>query len=122
MPELNVIAMLSNMMGEASSVMGWVAHFVLGTLVWGGLFALLAPHLPGRTYWLKGVAFGVVAWVLMMVIAMPMAGAGLFGMALGVMAPMMTLILHVVFGAVLGGVYGALHPQASAINPAAPHS
>jgi len=38
---------------------------------------------------------------------MPMAGAGLFGMAMGIMAPMMTLVLHVIFGAVLGAVFQA---------------
>jgi hypothetical protein len=35
---------------------------------------------------------------------MPMAGAWLFGMAMGLMAPVMTLVLHVIFGAVLGAV------------------
>ncbi|CAB3803547.1 hypothetical protein LMG28614_05846 [Paraburkholderia ultramafica] len=44
---------------------------------------------------------------MMMIIMMPMAGAGLFGMALGMPAPVMTLVLHLVFGAVLGLVYGA---------------
>ena len=33
---------------------------------------------------------------------MPMAGAGLFGMKLGMMAPLMTWVLHLVFGAVMG--------------------
>jgi hypothetical protein len=42
---------------------------------------------------------------------MPMVGAGLFGMNLGIMAPMMTLILHIVFGAVLGTDYQSqAHP------------
>jgi hypothetical protein len=41
-----------------------------------------------------------------MVAIMPMVGAGLFGLALGVMAPVMTLVLHLIFGAVLGWVYG----------------
>jgi len=36
---------------------------------------------------------------------MPMAGVGLFGMTMGLMAPMMTLVLHVIFGAVLGVTY-----------------
>jgi hypothetical protein len=39
---------------------------------------------------------------------MPMAGAGLFGVGLGMMTPVATLVLHVVFGLVLGGVYGLL--------------
>lgn len=36
---------------------------------------------------------------------MPMAGKGLFGMHIGIMAPTMTLVLHLIFGAVLGWVY-----------------
>jgi len=44
----------------------------------------------------------------MMVAMMPMAGAGFFGMQLGIMAPVLTLVMHIVFGAVLGGVYGML--------------
>jgi len=44
----------------------------------------------------------------MMVAMMPMAGAGFFGMQLGMMTPVMTLVMHLVFGAVLGGVYAML--------------
>ncbi|MDI1342561.1 MAG: hypothetical protein PSV22_00475 [Pseudolabrys sp.] len=109
MPELDVIAMLSKMMG-ASLAVGWVAHFMIGTVVWGGMFAWLSPYLPGGSYWLKGVLFGIGAWLMMMIAVMPMAGAGLFGMAFGVMAPIMTLVLHIIFGAVLGVVYAAEHP------------
>lgn len=83
---------------------------MIGAIVWGGLFAWLDPHLPGNSHWLKGVTFGVGAWLLMMIAIMPMAGAGLFGMNFGMMAPAMTLMLHVIFGAVLGGVYGAERP------------
>ncbi|MEO8022332.1 DUF6789 family protein [Polaromonas sp.] len=45
----------------------------------------------------------VVGRLVMMV--MLMAGAGLFGMKMVLMAPMMTLVLHLIFGAVLGWVY-----------------
>lgn len=113
MPELNVIAMLSKMMGTASPATGWVAHFFIGTVIWGGLFAWLDPRLPGGNHWLKGVVFGVGAWILMMIAVMPIAGAGLFGAHLGMMAPVMTLVLHVIFGAVLGAVYGAEHPAST---------
>ena len=47
----------------------------------------------------------------MMIIMMPMAGAGLFGMSLGIMAPLMTLMLHLIFGLVLGWIYGLEHPD-----------
>ena len=46
MPELNAIKMLADMMG-APLVMGWVAHVMIGTIIWGVLFALLVDKLPG---------------------------------------------------------------------------
>ena len=103
----NIASMLGGMMG-GSPAMGWAGHFVIGTVIWGALFALVEPQLPGSSPWLKGVVFGMGAWVLMMLMVMPMAGAGLFGMKMGVMAPMMTAVLHAIFGAVLGSTYGAL--------------
>lgn len=106
MPELDVVAMLSAMM-EAPALMGWVGHFMIGTLAWGGGFAVVYRIIPGSGTVMKGILFGVAAWLGMMVMVMPMAGAGLFGMAFGIMAPMMTLVLHIVFGAVLGAVYQA---------------
>ncbi|MBS0536394.1 MAG: hypothetical protein JSR72_20270 [Proteobacteria bacterium] len=111
-PELDVIAMLSRMMGNSPPAVGCFAHFMIGTVVWGALFAWLNRHIPGDSYLTKGVVFGIAAWVVMMIGVMPMAGAGLFGMKFGVMAPMMTLVLHVIFGAVLGGVYGLQRPVA----------
>jgi hypothetical protein len=111
MPDLDVVAMLTKMMGASSPVAGWVAHLMIGAVIWGGLFAWLDPSLPGGSHWLKGIVFGVGAWLMMMVAVMPMAGAGFFGMSFGMMAPIMTLVLHIIFGAVLGGVYGAEQPE-----------
>ncbi len=88
-------------------------HVLIGTMLWGTLFAWLHPNLPGGSHWLKGVWFGVGAWLLMMIFVMPMAGAGFFGMNLGMTAPVMTLMLHIVFGMVLGGVYGVERPEVS---------
>jgi Family of unknown function (DUF6789) len=113
MPDLNVIAMLAKMMRAASPAAGWVAHFVIGTVILGGLFAWFDAHLPGGSHWLKGVVFAVGAWLMMMIVIMPVAGTGLFGANLGIMAPAMTLVLHIIFGAVLGGVYGAERPEAA---------
>lgn len=107
MPELDMIAMLSKMMGNSGPAMGWVTHFAIGTVAWGILYVVLEPSLPGQS-WFKGAVFATGAWLLMMIIIMPMAGAGLFGLSLGMMAPIATLVLHWIYGAVLGGVYGAL--------------
>ena len=107
MPELDVIHMLSAMMGAPAAI-GWIGHFMIGTLAWGGGFAVLYGLIPGSGAMLKGILFGMAAWLGMMIMVMPMAGAGFFGMSFGIMAPMMTLVLHVIFGAVLGAVYQTL--------------
>lgn len=107
MPELNIIAMLSSMM-QSAPVAGWVVHFMIGALAWGLGFAATLRLLPGSTDIAKGISFGIAAWIMMMLAVMPMAGAGLFGLNMGMMAPVMTLMLHIIFGAVLGLAYGKL--------------
>lgn len=104
MPGLNVIHMLAAMMAAPLSA-GWIAHFLIGSVAWGVGFAFLYQMIPGGGALAKGLVFSVGAWLAMMIFVMPMAGAGLFGAHLGIMAAVMTLILHLVFGAVLGGVY-----------------
>ena len=121
MPELDLATMLAgmahNMMGlPATPAVGWVLHFMIGTVVWGIGFALLYRVLPGAGAVGKGVVFGALAWVLMMLIPMPMAGAGLFAMKMGMMAPVMTLLLHLIWGAVLGATYGALGRSTATAN------
>jgi uncharacterized membrane protein YagU involved in acid resistance len=104
MPELDVAAMIGMMMG-ASVAVGWIIHFMIGTIAWGGGFGLLYELIPGGSAVGKGIVFGVAAWLGMMIMIMPMAGVGFFGLNMGMMAPVMTLVLHIIFGAVLGFVY-----------------
>lgn len=119
LPKLNVIFMLAHMahqkMGApASPAVGWMLHYMIGTVIWGLAFAALFKVLPPGKAWQKGIVFGVIAWVLMMIGPMPMAGAGLFGLKLSIAAPIMTLVLHILFGAVLGGVYYKLIARSNA--------
>lgn len=115
MPDLNVIRMLGkmahDMMGIGGPGIAWLIHFMIGTVLWGVLFAVLFGKLPGNNPTVKGIAFGILAWFLMMLIPMPMAGAGLFGLKMGLMAPIMTLMLHMIYGAVLGFAFGKLTPK-----------
>lgn len=105
MPDLNIPPMLAKMMGAPDTpIMGWVGHFIIGTVGYGVIFALLAGKLPGSLV-VQGVIVGILGWLAMMVVVMPMAGAGFFGLNFGVLAPVMTLMLHMIFGAVLGWVY-----------------
>jgi hypothetical protein len=98
--------MITQMIGAPTPLVGWIMHFVIGTLLWGILYAWIAPHLTGA-HWYRGALFATGAWLIMMIVMMPMAGAGLFGLKIGMMAPVATLVLHWIYGAVLGAVYGA---------------
>lgn len=108
MPQLDIAKMIAAMMGSPDTPMiGWAGHFMIGIVVYGGAIALLDHRLPG-SHTVRGVILGAIGWLIMMIVLMPMAGAGLFGMNMGIMAPMMTLVLHLIFGGVLGGTYGRL--------------
>ncbi|HEV7344756.1 MAG TPA: DUF6789 family protein [Devosia sp.] len=112
MPELDIAAMLTSMLSLPSVAFGWLMHFMIGTIAWGIGYALVRHYLPNSPIW-SGILFGTVGWLLMMIVLMPMAGAGLFAMNMGIMSPIMTLVLHAIFGAVLGAVYHALAGSAS---------
>lgn len=121
MPELNVIAMLGSMM-NTTLAMAWVIHFMIGMIAWGVGFTFFFNVLPGSSNLGKGISFGIAAWILMMVVVMPTADAGLFGIKLGMMAPVVTLLLHVIYGAVLGRVFGSLEIAKAATAIATPDS
>lgn len=107
MPELDIAKMISGMMGMPNTpLIGWAVHFMIGTILYGIAIAILDTSLPGASHVSHGVIIGAIGWLVMMVMLMPMAGDGLFGIKLGIMAPVMTLVLHLIFGAVLGWVYG----------------
>lgn len=112
MPELNIIRMLAEQM-SAGPAMGWAAHFVIGVIGYGLAFALVFRRLPFGNLAVRGVLLGIAGWLVMMVIIMPMMGADLFALSLGLMAPVATLVLHAIFGLVLGLVFGFFTPQAS---------
>jgi uncharacterized membrane protein YagU involved in acid resistance len=91
---------------------GWIGHFVLGTVAWGIIYAALHASLPGAPV-VKGLIFGALAWLAMMIIFEPLAGDGLFALSLGPQATVATLVLHLIYGAVLGEVYGLLATKQS---------
>jgi uncharacterized membrane protein YagU involved in acid resistance len=113
---LNIIRLLTQL-GSIGTVAAWMDHFIVGTFVWGLLFAAFDAVYEKGAYWLKGLIFGVFAWVLMMVLFMPMAKAGFFGAKIGIEAPLVTLMYHVVYGLVLGVTYGMLATWAPVKTP-----
>lgn len=117
MPELDPVHMLSDMVAQKMGmtpniVVGWVMHFMIGSVAWGGAFAAFNDLLPSNSQIRKGITLGIVAWFMMMIGPMPMSGAGVFGLNIGPMAPVMTFVLHIVFGIVLGAAYIRLNKRA----------
>lgn len=106
MPEMNIPQMLSGFMG-VPIVAGWLAHFMIGTMFAFVYVYIFIERLPGAP-WLKGALYGLLPWFLAQIMVNPVMGAGVF--ALNTPAPMLmvvgSLMGHVVYGAVLGAVYG----------------
>ena len=76
-------------------MMGVVVGIIFGYLKGSGLF--LVSGVVGQA-----VVLGIYLWLVMMVVVMPMMGKGLFGKEIGGKTPIMTLVVHLVFGLVLG--------------------
>ncbi len=104
------IAYLARSADALPPTFGWLLHFMVGSLIWGTGFGLLYRLLPGPT-WLRGVLFGVATWLVVMLAMMPLTRGGLFGLQLGLPAPALMLLVHLVYGGLLGGLFGLLDPN-----------
>jgi len=105
-PEVHVARTLSGMLGFPDrALVGWIVLLVVGIFVIGGLFAVYSTRLPLRSYFTKGLACGMVSWLLMMVAFMPLAGAGLFGLGRSPVVPLATLVLNLAYWVVLSLSY-----------------
>ena len=106
MMKLDMAGRLGQMFGGWA--VGMVMHFFIGTVVYALSYALLAYRfLPGSPV-VKGLVWGVVLWLGLELVGMPMMGAGLFSVKAGGMkAAIPALIGHLVYGAQLGSIAGA---------------
>ncbi len=102
MPPMNIGKMLASQMGGNIAI-GWAAHFMIGValaLIYAGFFA---QRLRGPAA-VRGVVFSLLPWLVAQSVMMPMMGMGFFSgsalMAAG------SLMGHIVYGLVLGQVYG----------------
>jgi len=73
-PKLDFVQMLATMMGVSPSL-DWAVHFATGA-TWGLLSALSFEVIPSASAVVKGMVVGAGAWLLMMVMVIPMARRG----------------------------------------------
>ncbi len=101
---------LGNMTGMGP-VAGMIIHFLVGSVIFGLIYAfVLFRFLPGAP-WQKGVLSGVIFWLGLEVVMMPMIGGGFFSSQMGgVKIIVAALIAHLVYGAALGGIAGGPVP------------
>jgi hypothetical protein len=111
-PQLELTRMLLALVDEPQTqfALGWTLHIVIGSLGLGALFAYIEPRLGADTHTKSGILFGVIAWLVMMLVIMPAAGDGYFGFQVSHVAPIIMLVQQVLYGAVLGWTYGKLSP------------
>ena len=122
LPAMNVPAMLGGMFGMNSIALGWIMHLMIGLILALVYVYWLARFLPGQG-WLRGLLFGLVPWIVMMVMVAPMLPMlnpsmakmppGFFFANLGAGAIMGSLVAHLIFGAVLGAIYGGVTVETS---------
>jgi len=102
MPPMNIGAMLASVMG-GNVVLGWVAHFMIGTVLAPAYAAVFAARIPGAPA-LRGAGFGLLPWLMAQLVVMPMMGMGFFSGSM--LAAGGSLLGHLVYGAVTGQIYG----------------
>jgi uncharacterized membrane protein YagU involved in acid resistance len=114
LPEIAIGQLLSTSLSvttahfSAGPAAGWLVHFVVGVL-WAILYArLLLGRLPGSPV-SRGLLYGFLVFLLAEAVLLPIVGAGFFSrgdpsMLIG------ALLGHLVYGSVLGWVYGAEEP------------
>lgn len=111
LPEFDLLAEIGDFNARlglpTTAQAAWATHAIIGSVVYGALFALLEPILPGGSM-TEGLTFGLLAWLAMMVTFMPLAGNAIFAQNLPYTVAAATLGFHAVYGAVLGISYAAL--------------
>jgi len=103
---MDIPAMLSAFMGVPVLV-GWLAHFMIGivlSLIYA--YALMGKLKGGPV--VRGAIFGLFPFLMAQILIMPMMGMGLFTSSApnAFMLVMGSLVGHLAYGAVVGGVYG----------------
>lgn len=102
-PAMNPADMLAAKMGGITAL-GWMGHLMIGVVLALGYAKIFFARLPGPPV-VRGVVFSLAPWLMAQLLVIPMMGMPFFSgslpLALG------SLVGHLMYGAVLGGVAGS---------------
>jgi len=85
------------------------AVFLVGGVIWALVYGLLVePRLSGPG-WQRGLKFALLPWIVSLAVVMPLVGGGILGLGLGAgpLPIIGNLLLHAIYGVVLGTIYGS---------------
>ncbi len=92
-PELHLIAVITAMAGASSPVVSWIGDFVIGAVFWEVASRSSALACPAHCG--SAVQSSPRALPRRSIVVMAIAGSGVLGRRLGMMAPVATLVLYV---------------------------
>ncbi len=119
MTSMSIEKTLGAMFGEGTgaTLAGWAMHFVSG-IIFAVIYVSIFNSVGTTNGWLGGAVIGLVHGLLVGSIVMPIMGIahpairtgnimapGFFAKNAGTMTPVGLIVGHVIFGAVLGGIY-----------------
>lgn len=92
-------------------------HVTLG-LVWAGIYASFVEPRMWGPHWARGAVFATVPFLFSVLLFFPLTGGGLLGIGLGAgpLPFLGNLVLHVIYGSVLGAMYGPWGDVLPAMN------
>lgn len=112
-PAMNPANMLAGQMG-GSMVLGWMGHLMIGIVLALIYVTVALTRLPGPAA-VRGALFSLAPWLMAQVVVIPMMGMGLFSGSMALAGG--SLIGHLVYGLILGGVTGGVVEHAGADSP-----
>jgi hypothetical protein len=92
-------------------IVPWALSFLNGVTILSFLFGRIYLLLPGRHGVQKGLAFGLIGWVIMGLIFFPLIGLGPFAVRVGSgLGPaLLSLAMLLTYSVVMGMVYAVLN-------------
>ena len=101
MPEPIPRAIAKSILGPATALPAIMALAVISHLAYGGFWAAVLRSIASIT-WKSGLLLGIALWLLMQVLVLPWLGWGFFGIAITPKIAVATLVLHLIYGALVG--------------------